>query len=173
MRVLLSITSERSDHERLLPTHFHGVLFAGWKNSSQSSHMNEASSSLSAFSSASQMFSSTVSRKALSKKYPEKLEFTNLLQCEKLVKAVLDAVESSSETDNKRPISDQREELSLAIDRLDLTLEIQGERNEVSPLPSIVDVSVLGSDPSPSLKMRAGDNGHFKRSRALSEYQFR
>lgn len=168
---MLGITSELPDHEPLLQKHFFAVLSAAWRDLSRSSHRNNAPSSQNGFYS-SQKFASTINHQSSLGKLPERLEFTNLHQCGKLVAAALNG-DCSHQADDRLSTFNQREELLVEKERLDLTLELQGDRDEASPLPSVIHVSILGPDPPPSFKMYAGEDRHFKSARGLVESQFR
>lgn len=161
---MLGITSELSDHEPLLQKHFFSVLSAAWRNPSHSSHRDNVFSQ-NGFYSSQKLFACSINLENSLGRKPEKLEFSNLHQCGKLVAA---ALERSCKTDDR--LLNQREERLVEQERLDLCLEIQGDGNEAS---SVVDVSILGPDPPPSFKMCAEERGHFKSASALVETQFR
>ncbi|KAI3472143.1 hypothetical protein Pfo_029631 [Paulownia fortunei] len=161
IRVLLGIASELPDHEPLLQKHFLAVLSAVWRDLSRSSHRNNALSSQNGFYSSQKLFGSTINHQNSLGKLPERLEFTNLHQC------------GNHQTDDRLSIFDQREQHLVAKERLDVTLELQGARDEASPFPSVINLSILGPDPPPSLKMHAREDRHFKSARGLVESQFR
>ncbi|KAK4404937.1 protein PHOTOPERIOD-INDEPENDENT EARLY FLOWERING 1 [Sesamum angolense] len=157
IRVLLGIASELPDHELLLQKHFFAVLSAAWRDQSRSNHRNKALSSQNGFYSSQKLSGSKINHHNPMGKLSE-MEFTNLLQCGKLVAAALSG-DSSCQSDDRLSVFNQ-DELLVARERLDLTLELQEECNEASSLPPVINVSILGPDP-PSLKMNAG-NRHFK-----------
>ncbi|KAL0404989.1 UNVERIFIED_CONTAM: protein PHOTOPERIOD-INDEPENDENT EARLY FLOWERING 1 [Sesamum radiatum] len=159
IRVLLGIASELPDHELLLQKHFFAVLSAAWRDQSRSNHRNKALSSQNGFYSSQKLSGSRINHQNPMGKLLGKMEFTNLIQCGKLVAAALSG-DSSCQSDDRLPVLNQ-DELLVARERLDLTLELQEECNEASSLPTVINVSILGPDP-PSLKMNAGEDRHFK-----------
>ncbi|KAL0452991.1 UNVERIFIED_CONTAM: protein PHOTOPERIOD-INDEPENDENT EARLY FLOWERING 1 [Sesamum latifolium] len=159
IRVLLGIASELPDHELLLQKHFFAVLSAAWRDQSRSNHRNKALSSQNGFYSSQKLSGSTINHQNPMGKLSGKMEFTNLIQCGKLVAAALSG-DGSCQSDDRLPVFNQ-DELLVAREWLDLTLELQEECNEASSLPSVINVSILGPDP-PSLKMNAGEDRHFK-----------
>ncbi|XP_011075153.1 protein PHOTOPERIOD-INDEPENDENT EARLY FLOWERING 1 isoform X1 [Sesamum indicum] len=159
IRVLLGIASELPDHELLLQKHFFAVLSAAWRDQSRSTHRNKALFSQKGFYPSQKLSGSTINHQTPMGKLSGKMEFTNLLQCGKLIAAALSG-DSSCQSGETLPVFNQ-DELLVARERLDLTLELQEECNEASSLPSVINVSILGPDP-PSLKMNAGDDRHFK-----------
>lgn len=167
---MLGITSELPDHEPLLQKHFFAVLSAAWKNLSHSSHRGNALFFKNGFYSSRKLFASISNQTSLGKS-PERLGFTNLHQCGKLIAAALNC-DHSTQTDNRLPIINRREEMSVEKEQLDLTLELEGDKDE-TPLPSAINVSIIGADPSTSFKIYAGADRHFKSSRGLVESQFR
>ncbi|KAL6523219.1 Pharynx and intestine in excess protein 1 [Orobanche gracilis] len=170
IRVLLGVTCELPDQESLLQKHFLALLSAAWRNISHSSHKNIGPCSQNGFYPSRHLSDSRINHQNLSGKLPQKVEFTNLQQCGKLVAAALGG-DSTRENHEKISISNQ-DEFLMAKERLDLNLEIQGERDEFSPLPSVVNVSILVPCPL-SLKMLAGEERHFKSARGLVVSQFR
>ncbi|KAH6817090.1 SNF2 domain-containing protein / helicase domain-containing protein [Perilla frutescens var. frutescens] len=171
IRVLLGITSELPDHEPLLQKHFFAVLSAAWRNISRSSHRGNALFFPDGFYSSRKLFASISNQNSLGKS-PERLGFTNLHQCGKLVAAALNS-DCGLQTDDRLPTINHREEIPVDKERLDLTLEPGGDRDEYLPLPSVVNFSILGADPSTSFNVYAGVDRHFKSSRAPVESQFR
>ncbi|XP_073067062.1 protein PHOTOPERIOD-INDEPENDENT EARLY FLOWERING 1-like isoform X1 [Primulina eburnea] len=170
IRVLLSITSELPDHEPLLQKHYFAALSAAWRLSRPSLRKSSLSAQNGFYSSS--QFGDSVNHQNSLRKSSEMLEFTNLYQCGVLVAAALDG-DSSYHTDEVSSIVNQSNEVLVAKERLDITLALQGERDEITPLPSTADLSILGPDPPPSLKMHASEDGNFKSSWSLVENQFR
>lgn len=105
-------------------------------------------------------------------KSPEGLGFSNLHQCGKLVAAALDTG-SNLQADDRSPTINHREDTLKERESLDVTLEIEGDRGEALPLPSVVNVSILGADPSTSFVTHAGEDRPFKSARGAVENQFR
>ncbi|KAL7138579.1 hypothetical protein ABFS83_10G173600 [Erythranthe nasuta] len=161
IRVLLGIASEIPDHEPLLQKHFFAVLSASWSS-------NHKKSNTLSFQNGFYKLSSETNHQR--SKTPQRLEFTNLHQCGKLVASALSS-DSTRQTDIGSSIFNQREEFLVPQERLNLTLEIQGQINDDPPLPPVVNLSIPGLDPSPSLKMYAGEARHIKSSH--TENQFR
>ncbi|KAL3637272.1 Pharynx and intestine in excess protein 1 [Castilleja foliolosa] len=169
-RSLLGITSELPDHEKLLQKHFLSLLTAAWRDRSRSSNRNTDPSLENGFYTSLKRSGSRTNHNL--GKLPESLEFTNVHQCGKLVAAALD-LDCARQNHNKLSASNQKEELLVARERLDVTLEVRGEPDDILPLPSVVNVSILGPDPPLSLKTQAGEEHHFKSARGLITSQFR
>ncbi|XP_047938519.1 protein PHOTOPERIOD-INDEPENDENT EARLY FLOWERING 1 isoform X2 [Salvia hispanica] len=171
IRVLLGITSDLPDHEPLLQKHFFSVLSAAWRNISHSSHSGNSLLFQNRFYSSQEFYASASSKNSLGKS-PDRLGFSNLPQCGKLVAAALNR-SRNIQTDDRLTITNPLEDTPIEKEILDLTLELETDRDEVLPLPSVVNVSILGADPSTSFKEHAGEDRQFKSSRGTVESQFR
>ncbi|GER52476.1 helicase [Striga asiatica] len=171
IRVLFCISSELPDHETLLQRHFLSLLSAAWKDKSRTNCKNNDPSMQNGFYPSRKLYDSTINHQNLPEKLPERLEFTNLHECGKLVAAALDGNATRLNRD-KLPISNQ-EELFSVKEQLDVTLEIKGKRDDDFPLPATVNVSIFGPDPNLSLKTLSVEECHFKSSRGLVTRQFR
>ncbi|CAA2954562.1 PHOTOPERIOD-INDEPENDENT EARLY FLOWERING 1 isoform X1 [Olea europaea subsp. europaea] len=173
--MLLGLASEIHDHESLVQKHFFALLSSAWRVSS--SHRSKLSTLLSqnGFYSSGQLLASTVehiSQKSLRKPL-EKMKLTNLQQCGKLVEAALKSDYITQNADGASVVP-PREEPLVAKEQLDITLELQGERDEAMPLPSVIRLSINGTDLSPSFKGYAGgEDHHFKSSQHMVENRFR
>ncbi|XP_057484917.1 uncharacterized protein LOC130771319 [Actinidia eriantha] len=72
----------------------------------------------------------------------EKMKFTNLSQCSKLVAAALCDANSGCRDDGISAFK-QKEEASAFVNQLEITLELQRERNDsMIALPSVINLSV-------------------------------
>ncbi|KAL1533985.1 Pharynx and intestine in excess protein 1 [Salvia divinorum] len=171
IRVLLGITSELPDHEPLLQKHFFSVLSTAWRNISRSGYSGNALLFQNRLYSSQKLYASASSKNS-SGKSPDRLGFSNLHQCGKLVATALNR-SLSLQTDDRLTIINHRDDTPVEKERLDLTLELEADRVEVLPLPSVVNVSILGADPSASFKGHAGEDQQFKSSRGTVESQFR
>lgn len=170
--MLLGIASELPDHEPLLQKHFSALLSAAWRDISRSSHRKHALSSRNGFYSFQKLFSTTFNHQNTMVKLPQRLEFTNLHQCGNLVAAALSG-DTARKIDARSSVFNQREEILVTKERLDVTLELQAERDEASTLPSIINLSILGPDPSPALKIYSGEERHLRPARSQVQSQFR
>ncbi|GER25917.1 helicase [Striga asiatica] len=171
IRVLLGITSELPDHEVLIQRHFFSLLSASWRDSLRTGYRSNDPSLQNGFYPSRKLYDSRINHQNLPGKFPERLEFTNLHECGKLVAAALDG-DGTPQNHPKLSISKQ-EELLVAKERLDVILEIQGKSDEISPLPSAVSVSISVPDPSLSSKTLSSEECHFKSARSLVTSQFR
>ncbi|KAL2464783.1 Protein PHOTOPERIOD-INDEPENDENT EARLY FLOWERING 1 [Forsythia ovata] len=172
--MLLGLASEIPDHESLVQKHFFALLSSAWRVSSSHSHKLSTLFSQNGFYSSGQLLASTVehlSHKSL-RKPSEKMKLTNLHQCGKLVAAALKGDYSMQNADGASVVN-QREEPLVVKEQLDITLELQGERDEAMPLPSVIGLSINGPDSSPSFKGFAGEDRHFKSSQHMVENRFR
>lgn len=167
---MLGITSDLPDHEPLLQKHFFSVLSVAWRNISHSSHSGNALLFQNRFYSSQEFYASASSKNSLGKS-SDRLGFSNLPQCGKLVAAALNR--SRNIPDDRPPVINPLEDTPIEKEILHLTLELETDRDEVLPLPSVVNVSILGADPSTSLKGHAGEDRQFKSSRGTVESQFR
>ncbi|KZV44967.1 protein PHOTOPERIOD-INDEPENDENT EARLY FLOWERING 1, partial [Dorcoceras hygrometricum] len=168
--VLLSIASELPDDEPLQQKHYFAALSAAWRISRPSLQKRSLSTQNGFYSSP--QFGTMDNHQNSPRKSSEMLEFRNLYQCGVLVAAALNG-DCSHQTVEGSSIVNQNNELLITKERLDITLAIEGERDEITPLPSTVDLSILGPDPPPSTKMHASESSNFKSSWSLVENQFR
>ncbi|CAI9765682.1 unnamed protein product [Fraxinus pennsylvanica] len=172
--MLLGLASEIPDHESLVQKHFFALLSSTWRVSSSHSHKLSTLFSQNGFYSSGQLLAATVehlSRKSL-RKPSEKMRLTNLHQCGKLVAAALKGDYSTQNADGASIVNPEEEPL-VVNEQLDITLELQGERDKAMPLPSVMRLSINGPDPSPSFKGYAGKDHHFKSSHHIVENRFR
>ncbi|CAA0837477.1 Protein PHOTOPERIOD-INDEPENDENT EARLY FLOWERING 1 [Striga hermonthica] len=167
IQVVFGISSELPDHDTLLQRHFLSLLSAAWKDKSRTNCKNNDPSLQNGFYPSRKLYDSTSNHQNL----PERLEFTNLHECGKLVAAALDSNATHLNHDNL-PISNE-EELFAVKERLDVTLEIKGNRDDDFPLPAAVNVLIFGPDPNLSLKTISVEESHLKSSRGLVTRQFR
>ncbi|CAA3015086.1 PHOTOPERIOD-INDEPENDENT EARLY FLOWERING 1 isoform X1 [Olea europaea subsp. europaea] len=174
IRMLLGLASETPAHESLVQKHFFALLSSTWRVLSSHSHKLSSLISQSGFYSSDQLLASTVehlSHKSL-RKPSENMSLTNLHQCRKLVAAALKGDCSMQNADGASNVN-QKEEPLMVNEQLDITLELQGERDEAMPLPSVIRLSINGPDTSPSFKGHAGADHHFKSSQHMVENRFR
>ncbi|XP_051138731.1 protein PHOTOPERIOD-INDEPENDENT EARLY FLOWERING 1 isoform X2 [Andrographis paniculata] len=163
VQVLLGIASEVPDHEQLIQKHFFAAISSGWRDQSCSNQLSQTG-----FYSSAKLLGSSDNHQISS---AEGFEFTNLHQCAKLVSSALNR-DSSHPSNATLSTVPQGEEISVANERLDLVLELQAERDDDSLLPSAVDVSIIGTDPPPSLNITE-DEANLKPSWQLFDSQFR
>lgn len=147
------------------------MLSAAWRNLSRSSRRGNALLFQKGFYSSQKLFASVSNQNSLGKS-TERLGFSNLHQCGKLVASALNSGHSL-QTDDRLTIINHREDTPIEKESVELTLELEQDRVEALPLPSVVNVSILGADPSTSFKVHAGEDHHFKSSRVSVESQFR
>lgn len=174
IRVLLDVATELPDNESLLQKHFFALLGSFWRMTSRLDRCQSLSSSRNGFHTGGSHSTSVVSQIGLnSTRWPsEKMKFTNLSQCSKLVAAAL--CDANSARQDGVLILNPREETPAVVDQLEITLELQRERGDsMIPLPSVINLSICGPDPPAAASIPAGANQHLRSSRSMAENRFR
>ncbi|XP_028053256.1 protein PHOTOPERIOD-INDEPENDENT EARLY FLOWERING 1 isoform X1 [Camellia sinensis] len=174
IRVLLDVATELPDNESLLQKHFFALLGSFWRMTSRLDRRQSFSSSRNGFHTGGSHSTSVVSQIGLnSTRWPsEKMKFTNLSQCSKLVAAAL--CDANSARQDGVLILNPREETPAVVDQLEITLELQRERGDsMIPLPSVINLSICGPDPPAAASMPAGANQHLRSSQSMAESRFR
>lgn len=173
--MLLDVASELPDHEPLVQKHFFALLSSVWRAKTRNERKRSLSSSHNNHYSYQRFFNPTanhVSHNTIAQP-SVKMKFTNLRQSSKLVAAAL------YESHNTRPderfsVYNQREEVSAVADHMVVTLELPRETDDPTvQLPSVVNVSIRGADPSTSSNMPIRESHNFRSSLHTAENHFR
>ncbi|XP_062112226.1 protein PHOTOPERIOD-INDEPENDENT EARLY FLOWERING 1 isoform X3 [Humulus lupulus] len=148
IRTLLDIAAEQPDPELLLQKHFTALLSTVWKMNSRVDRLKNLASSRNSVFSGGKKFSSGNQISHTSVREPgERLKFIILGKSSRIVAAALDNVDSRKQDDKASPSNHSRD-ISANTERLDITLEFQGEMGDtLASLPSILNLTIIGSDP--------------------------
>lgn len=171
--MLLGAVSELPDNEPLIQKHFFAMLSSVWRTSSgrYKKHCNSNSQaslypSVRFLNSMGNHISKTNTAGTSSK-----MNFANLSTSRKLVAAALHDADVTSRHDGVATLSSRGEDSSVA-DQLVISLELpNGGNDDPVLLPSLVNVSICGPEPSPSTCTDAG--GNKIRSSLVAENRFR
>ncbi|PSR84545.1 Protein PHOTOPERIOD-INDEPENDENT EARLY FLOWERING like [Actinidia chinensis var. chinensis] len=129
IRALLDVATELLDSEALLQEHFFALLSSIWRMTSHLDHRQSLSSSRNGFYAVGRHFTSMIGQIDLNytREPSEKMKFTNLSQCSKLVAAALCDANSVRQDDGISAFK-QNEEASAFVNWLEITLELQREK---------------------------------------------
>lgn len=171
--MLLGAVSELPDNEPLIQKHFFALLSSVWRTSSGRYKKHCNSNSQSNLYPGSRFLTSMGNHisKTNTAGTSSKMNFANLSTSRKLVAAALHDVDVTSRHDGVATLSSSGEDSSVA-DQLVISLELpNGGNGDPVLLPSIVNVSICGPEPSPSTSTDAG--GNKLRSSLVAENRFR
>lgn len=172
IRILLGVASEQVNRELLLQKHFFALLSSVWKVASHIERRQNPSPACNGLYFDQSFFTSIgqPSQNSL-KKSSGRMTFANLTQSKKLVAAALDDTTTRPEND-KVILSNQGEDMPVSTDQLDITLEFPKEECDVlSSFPSVINLSIPGTEPSPTLNKQTGDG--LKVGFSIAENRFR
>lgn len=174
MRTLLDIAAEQPDTELLLQKHFTALLSSVWKMTSRVDHVKNLASSRNGVYFGGRYFSSLNQISHTSVREPGgRPKFSNLGQNSRLLAAALHNV-GSRKQDDKASHSNHGKDISAHAERLEITLEFQGEMGEnLASMPSILNLSIIGSDPLQSASEDEGEALHLRTSNDVAENRFR
>nr|XP_024935444.2 protein PHOTOPERIOD-INDEPENDENT EARLY FLOWERING 1 isoform X3 [Ziziphus jujuba var. spinosa] len=174
IRMLLDVAAEQPDGEFLLQKHFTAVLTSVWKMTTRIGSRPNHSSHQNGFYFGRRFFTSANHNSLTYMKEPaERMSFTNLEQSSRLLaNALHDA--SSIQQDDRVRLSTHREGTSANAEKLELTLEFQREAEDsLDPLPSVVNLSVVGPDSLQSVSKDMKDDHHLRSSCDVAENRVR
>lgn len=171
IRMLLDMATEMPDRELLIQKHFTSLLSSVWRVSSP--HQSSLSSRNS-LSRGERLFGINIKQLSQnSYRKPEKINMTNLSRCSKLLAAALTDT-SRTRQDDPIAVSDRREEASSIPEQLEITLQFQGlEWDLMNPLPSVINLSLYGSDSPHSANKPGVEDRHLRSSGNMAENRFR
>lgn len=172
--MLIDIASEQPNRELLLQKHFFALLSSVWKVSSHVDRRQNPSPTCNGLYFDHSFFNSISQHSQNSLKKPsERMTFTNLSQSKKLLAAALDDTRSRQEN-GKTFLSNKGEDMPLSADQMDITLEFQKEESDaLSSFPSVINLSIHGTEPLPSLNKQTGECDHLKGCLSAAENRFR
>ncbi|KAJ7976011.1 protein PHOTOPERIOD-INDEPENDENT EARLY FLOWERING 1-like [Quillaja saponaria] len=174
IRMLLDVAVEQPDREFLLQKHFIALLSSVQKVTSRNDCRQNLSSSCNGLYFDGRFFASLSQLSRSSRNKPsERMRFTNLEQTSKLLAAALD--DTSSRAQNDRVSHSIRDQQTAAVaDMLEITLEFQREKSDsLVPFPSVINLSVHGIEPLPSVNKASGEDNHLKGCGHIAENRFR
>lgn len=171
MRMLLEVVSELPDNELLLQKHFTALISSVWRVTSRSNHIQYISPSRNGICMKPNIFNSS-NHLSQNRTREPKLKSTNFSQCSKLVAAALNDVNSKFQ-DTELPVSNPLEETSNTPEEMEITLEFQDQMdNAIGLFPSVIRLSVFGSELSPSVNNPSEDK-NLKSFNDVAERRFR
>ncbi|XVF28893.1 hypothetical protein REPUB_Repub15cG0072100 [Reevesia pubescens] len=174
IRMLLNFAASQPDHELLLQKHFTALLSSVWRATCCPEHRQNVSSSQNGVRLGGK-FPSPFLRHTpqhSAKEPAQRMKFTNLGECSKLLSAALHDASNRQRSD-KVFLSD-REDSAVIAESLEITLEIQRESGEsMTPFPPVINLSIYGSNPLTSISKTAGEDLHLKASKVVAENRFR
>lgn len=170
--MLLDVAMELPDNELLLQKHFTALLSSVWRVTSRVNGQENLSSPRNGLYFSRSILDSAINHSSWNS-IPEaarKVKMTNLILSRKLMADALDAVGHQNEIVCP---SDQGDEVSAIEEGLELTLEFQQEKEDLTiPLPSFLKLVISGSVPSTSASNSTGDK-FLKSSGNMAECRFR
>ncbi|KAK7392807.1 hypothetical protein VNO78_21255 [Psophocarpus tetragonolobus] len=173
IRMLLDVASEQVNRELLLQKHFFALLSSVWKVASHVDRRQNPSPTRNGLYFDQSFFTSIgqPSQNSL-KKSSERMAFVNLAQNKKLVAAALDDA-TTRQVNDRVILSNQGEDIPVRADQLDITLEFPKEESDVlSSFPSIINLSICGTEPTPSLNKHTAED-ELKAGLFIAENRFR
>ncbi|CAH9068505.1 unnamed protein product [Cuscuta epithymum] len=170
LQTLLDVALELPDREPLIQRHFFALLSSAWRSRKSSTCIRSSSQS---------GFSPLILKSMVGHYYSQnpirpqaKLAFTNLRQCSMLVGAAL-TENPCRQTDKAVSISKLKKEASVfSEERLDVTLELQAEKDDDTSIPRLIRLEILGLDSPPS-KLHTAEDIYLKPSQHTAENRFR
>ena len=172
--MLLDVASEQPNRELLLQKHFYALLSSVWKVASHVDRRQNPSPTSNGLYFDQSFFTSIGQHSQNSLKKPsERMTFSNLAPSKKLLAAALDDTRSRLENDQMF-LSNHGEDRPLSTDQLDITLEFQKEESDaLSSFPSVINLSIQGTESLPSLNKQRGEDDHLKVFSSVGENRFR
>ncbi|KAK3227231.1 hypothetical protein Dsin_007093 [Dipteronia sinensis] len=174
VRMLLNVASDQADNELLLQKHFTALLSAVWRMKAHTERRHNHLSSRNGLYFGGRFFSSVNRTSWNSAKEPaQRMKFTNLGQCSKLLFAALHNASNRQHDDRVSPSVHMKDTVVIT-ERLDLTLELQRELDDSAiPFPPVINLSIYSSDPLASVNKATGEERHLKDSQSVAENRFR
>lgn len=174
IRMLLNFAGEQPDHELLLQKHFTALLSSVWRRMCHPERRKNVSSTRNDVHLGGKFLNPFLSHMPQDsvKEPAQRMQFTNLQECSKLLSAALHDASNRQRSD--AVVLCDREDSPRMMESLEITLEIQRESGDsLIPLPLILNLSIYGSNPVTSISKTAGDDLHLKASQAVAENRFR
>ncbi|XWS57208.1 hypothetical protein CRYUN_Cryun09bG0154400 [Craigia yunnanensis] len=176
IRMLLNFAAEQPDPELLLQKHFTALLSSVWRTTGRcrpESRQN-VSSSRNGVRLGGRFLSPFLSHKPQdsAKEPAQRMKFTNLWECSKLLSAALHDGRNRQQSDTV--FFPDREDSPVIAESLEITLEIQRESGDsMIPFPPIINLSIYGSNTVTSINKTSGEDLHLKASKLVAENRLR
>ncbi|XWS58915.1 hypothetical protein CRYUN_Cryun08bG0075400 [Craigia yunnanensis] len=174
IRMLLNFAAGQPDHELLLQKHFTALLSSVWRATCRPEHQKIVSSSRNGVRLGGRFLSPFFSHRPqdYAKEPAQRMKFTNLRECSKLLSAALHDASNRQRSDIVF-LSD-REDSPVIAESLEITLEIQRESGDpMITFPPIINLPIYGSNPVTSKSKTAGEDLHLKATKVVAENRFR
>ncbi|KAI9122384.1 hypothetical protein K1719_007073 [Acacia pycnantha] len=173
IRMLLDVASEQENRELLLQQHFFALLSSVWKTTSHFDRRKNPPTQNGHYFDRSFFTSMGHNSQSHLKKPSERMTVTNLVQSRKLLAAALEDT-SSRQQDDKISSSNQGDNVSVATNQLDVTLEFpKDESDSLISFPSVINLSIQGTEPLQSLICPNGEDHHLRACGSVAEDRFR
>ncbi|XP_022718312.1 protein PHOTOPERIOD-INDEPENDENT EARLY FLOWERING 1 isoform X2 [Durio zibethinus] len=174
IRMLLNFAAVQPDHELLLQKHFTALLSSVWRVMCRPECRQKVSSSRNGVHLGGRFLSPFLSHTPQDsvKEPAQRMKFTNLRECSKLLLAALHDASNRQRSD--AIFFSDREDLPVIAESLEITLEIQRESGDsMIPFPPVINLSIYGSNPVTSINKTTGEDLHLKASNVVAENRFR
>ncbi|KAJ4847374.1 Protein PHOTOPERIOD-INDEPENDENT EARLY FLOWERING 1 [Turnera subulata] len=176
VRLLLDVASAQPDHELLLQKHFTALLSSVWRTTtSRVDQRQNMLPSQNGLRMSGRFFNSSVNRVSWNstKEPTTKMKFTNLKQSSKLLATALHDA-NTRRPDDRVYLPSHKEDAPSMTEQLEITLEFQKQEDDsLIPFPSLINLSLPGSDPTASLIEDTREDHHLRPSNDVAESRFR
>lgn len=170
--MLLDVASEQENREFLLQKHFFALLSSVWKVASHVDRRQNLSPMQNGRCFDRSFFPSIGQHSQNFLKPSERMTFPNLAQSRNLLAAALDDA-GSRQQDDKISVPNHGDDVPVTANQLDVTLEIQNEESDTFLFPSVINLSIQGTEPPPSLNKQTGEDDHLRACGSVAEERFR
>lgn len=174
--MLLDVAIELPDSELLLQKHFTALLTSVWRMKSRVDHRQSHLIFRNGQYSTGRIFSCTVNQISWNsvREQTERVKWNNFCySSSRLVAAALHDA-NNKQLDDSASISNQREEGSNVPEQLEIRLEIEKDFGDpMIPLPSVINLSILGSEPPSAVNNPVEESQLVKSSQDMAENRFR
>ncbi|KAK6289543.1 hypothetical protein POUND7_001084 [Theobroma cacao] len=174
IRMLLNFAAGQPDHELLVQKHFTALLASVWRVKSRPENRQNVSSSRNGVRLGGRFLSPFLSHtpQGSAKEPAQRMKFTNLRECSKLLSAALHDASNRQRSDTVSS-SDRRGDSPVIAECLEITLEIQESGDSMIPFPPVINLSIYGSDLVTSRNETTGEDLHLKASNVAAENRSR
>lgn len=176
IRMLLDVAIDLPDSELLLQKHFTALLTSVWRMTSRVHHRQNHLPYRNGQYSTGRFFSSTVNQISWNsvREPTERTNWNNFgYSSSRLVAAALHDA-NNKQHDDSAFLSNRREEVSTVPEQLEIRLEIERDFcDSMIPLPSVINLSILGSEPPSAVNNPIEESQILKSSQDMAENRFR
>ncbi|KAM7270265.1 hypothetical protein ACFE04_029479 [Oxalis oulophora] len=166
-RMLVKTISEQLDNERLLQKHFTAILSSIWRVRSKNNHNQNLSSN-------GLYFRGEVSNSARqTSKYPLKQPAQSLKFSTSHRNLLPAAIEKAYLVRREEPMSNRKEKVQVFAEKLDLTLDLPQDSDDLIQLPCTVNLSIYGADNVTVVNNANVEDRHLKVTQSVVEDRFR